>query len=74
MDYGQALYLMKRGGRVTKQAWGDPNHNLRMKNPAPGSDATLPYILEQTADGETVPWSHPHADVLGDDWVELPVG
>lgn len=69
--YGAALSLMENGNRVTRQCWGDTNRNLRIVQPADGSDATLPYILEQTADGETSPWCHPHADVLGDDWVEV---
>lgn len=71
MTYSAALSIMQAGGRVTRQSWGDQNRSLSIKHPGPGSDATLPYILEQTVDGETVPWNHPHPDVLGDDWVEV---
>jgi hypothetical protein len=68
LNFGKALEAMKAGSRVTREAWQDTAHVLVKKDVAPGGDASLPYILEQTVQGETVPWTFPHSEVLAEDW------
>lgn len=71
MDFGAALATMKGGKRVSREAWGDPARNLGVQQVREGGDATLPYFLLQTEDGEATPYTFPHCDVLADDWQAL---
>ena len=72
MDFGEALAVLRRGGRVTRQSWQD-GWKLRLDLPGemPYSRMTDPYVSMRTAEGGKVPWVPTQADMLSMDWVEV---
>lgn len=84
LDFGQALVILKSGGRVARKGWNGKNmflfsvaasHNLTV-NREPlmsvlGEGATFNYqqhIDMFTADGTIVPWLCSQSDMLAEDW------
>ena len=77
MDFGEALAVIKRGGRVERFGWngrgmwlflvpgGWPYDNTEPEIP------TLPFIAMKTADHKVVPWLASQTDILADDWVQI---
>lgn len=83
-DFGEALVIMKAGGRVAREGWNGKNMFLFL---VPGSTFTVnrepllsilgegsqveyhPHIDMKTAQGYVVPWLASQADMLSDDWV-----
>jgi len=88
MDFGQALAIVKNGGRVTRAAWGG-NSFLYL---VPGSIFTVnrppllgiyeegtpisyrPHLDLRAADGSCVPWQASQGDVMAEDWEEVKAG
>ena len=72
MDFGKALAVLRRGGRVTRQSWQD-GWKLRLDLPGemPYARMTMPYIAIRVAKEEFVPWTPTQADMLSSDWLEV---
>lgn len=86
MDFGQAINVLKCGGRVARQNWNGKGMFLYL---VPGSTFVVnrppllgiypegteivyqPHIDMKTADGRCVPWLASQSDMLDTDWVEL---
>jgi Protein of unknown function (DUF2829) len=86
LDFGQALAVIKNGGRVTRAAWGG-NSFLYL---VPGSTFTVnrppllgiypagteiryrPHVDIRAADGSCSPWQPAQDALLADDWAEVP--
>jgi hypothetical protein len=83
-DFGSALNILKRGGRVARKGWNGKNMFLFI---VPGSTFKVnrpplmgifpegteinyhAHIDMRTADGTIVPWLASQTDLLAEDWV-----
>lgn len=83
MNFGQALEVLKSGGRVRRAGWNGKGMFLFLVpgsvfkvNRAPllgiypeGTEITYrPHVDMRTADGSIVPWVASQTDILDDDW------
>lgn len=86
MDFGDAIRVLKNGGRVTRDGWNGKGMFLYL---VPGSIFAVnrppllgiypegrvvtyrAHIDMVTADGSAVPWVASQTDVLADDWRSL---
>jgi hypothetical protein len=68
MNFGDALTVLKSGGRVYRSNWNGRNMWLELQVPDEDSRMTLPYIYIKTVDDHLVPWVVSHSDVMGEDW------
>lgn len=86
LNFGDALALLKKGKKVSREGWNDkgmflflvPGSTFKV-NRAPllgiypeGTEINYcPHIDMRTADGKIVPWLASQTDVLADDWREV---
>lgn len=88
MDFGQALAVIKAGGRATRRAWGGEAFLYLV----PGSTFTVnrppllgiypegtvisyrPHIDIRAADGTCSPWQPSQDALLADDWGKVQPG
>lgn len=68
MNFGDALALLKRGGRVSRAGWNGKGMWLQLQRPDKHSKMSLPYIYMFTATGDLVPWLASQTDMLAEDW------
>lgn len=74
MDMGQALNVLKAGGKVQRSGWNGKGLWLELQRPDEHSKMTLPYIFIAYPDdaintpGARVPWLASQTDILADDW------
>lgn len=78
MDFGQALVVLKAGGRVARAGWNGIGMWLVLQRPDLHSKMTLPYIYIEYPvghraypSGSRVPWLASQTDLLADDWVDV---
>lgn len=85
-DFGQAIGLMKAGGRVARKGWNGKNMFLYYvpassyppctkiaEEAFNGEDVPYgAYIAMKTAQGNVVPWLASQTDMLAEDWVVVP--
>lgn len=85
MNFGQALEVLKNGGRVARNGWNGKDmwlalipgstfavdaHRPLAAHIKPGTIVNyLPHIDMKTVNGDIVPWLASQTDVLADDWV-----
>lgn len=69
MNFGEAIFQMKLGARVSREGWNGKNMYLAIQNPDDNSKMTLPYIYMYTAQRDLVPWLASQTDMLSEDWV-----
>jgi hypothetical protein len=89
VTFGDAVYFLKRGGKVARAGWNGKGMFLYLVGadayPAKtavakahfGEDAKVPYkayIAMKTVDEDVVPWLASQTDVLAEDWVILEEG
>ena len=74
MKIGEAVEVMRNGGRVTREGWNGQGQFLAMQRPDEHSKMTLPYIYISTVSGDRVPWLCSQTDLLAGDWVEVAGG
>lgn len=76
-DFGQAIQLLKGGGRVCRNGWNGkgmflvyvPATTTRLATLNDGHPIdTMPWIGMKTADGRFIPWLASQADILAEDW------
>jgi Protein of unknown function (DUF2829) len=72
MDIGEAIAVMRHGGRVTRRGWNGKGMWLELQMPDARSKMTLPYVYMSTVGGHLVPWLASQTDLLADDWECVP--
>jgi hypothetical protein len=65
---GWALQQLEAGERVCRRGWNDKGMWLELQRPDENSKMTLPYVYMMSAQGELVPFTWSHTDVLATDW------
>jgi hypothetical protein len=74
MDFGNALAVLKNGGKVQREGWNGKGLWLELQTPDAHSKMTLPYLYinypddAQNTPGARVPWLASQTDVLAEDW------
>jgi hypothetical protein len=83
MDFGQALAVVKNGGRVARSAWGDggaflylvPGSTFQVNRPPllgiypEGTEIRYqPHIDIQASDGSCAPWQPSQDALMAEDW------
>lgn len=74
MNFGEALHVLKQGGKVARTGWNGAGLWLEIQRPDAHSKMTLPYIFLSYPDdakntpGARVPWAPSQTDVLAEDW------
>jgi hypothetical protein len=74
MDFGNALQVLKSGGKVQRDGWNGKGLWLELQTPDAHSKMTLPYLYlnypddAQNTPGARVPWLASQTDVLAEDW------
>ena len=77
MDFGNALQVLKSGGKVQRDGWNGKGLWLELQTPDAHSKMTLPYLYlsypddAQNTPGARVPWLASQTDVLAEDWQRL---
>jgi hypothetical protein len=77
MDFGNALQVLKSGGKVQRDGWNGKGLWLELQTPDAHSKMTLPYLFinypddAQTTPGARVPWLASQTDVLAEDWCRV---
>lgn len=82
MDFGQALVVLKAGGKVAREGWNgkgmwvrridlyfDAEFRVREIEPCEGTWRS--FLVMRTADNALVPWLASQTDMLADDWAEV---
>jgi hypothetical protein len=72
MEFGQALDILRAGGRVSRTGWNGRGMWLALQTPDAHSKMSRPYIYMRTADSQLVPWIASQTDLLAFDWVKEP--
>ena len=68
MNFGQALEILKAGGRVWRAGWNGKGMWVKLQRPDEHSKMTLPYLYMKTVDDKFVPWLASQTDILAEDW------
>ena len=74
MNFGDALAVLKSGGKVARTGWNGAGLWLELQVPDAHSKMTLPYIYinypqdAKTTPGARVPWLASQTDMLAEDW------
>lgn len=69
MTFGEALDLLKKGDKVTREGWNGKNQWVSLLRPDEFSKMKKPYLYISPVDGEFVPWLASQTDILAEDWV-----
>jgi len=74
MNFGDALTVLKSGGKVARTGWNGAGLWLELQVPNAHSKMTLPYIYinypqdAKNTPGARVPWLASQTDMLAEDW------
>jgi hypothetical protein len=74
MDFGNALQVLKSGGKVQRSGWNGKGLWIELQTPDAHSKMTLPYLYmsypedAQNTPGARVPWLASQTDMLAEDW------
>lgn len=68
MDFGDALFLMRSGDKVTREGWNAPGQFTFVQHPTADSVIRRPFLCLSPVDGELVPWVPTQSDLLTEDW------
>lgn len=74
MNFGDALVVLKSGGKVARTGWNGAGLWLELQVPDAHSKMTLPYIYinypqdAKSTPGARVPWLASQTDMLTEDW------
>ena len=69
LTFGQALIILKSGGRVTRRGWNGKGQFIELQIPDEHSKMQHPYIYISPVDGKLVPWLASQTDMLAEDWM-----
>ena len=68
-DFGEALTVLKKGGRMTRLGWNSRGlAYIELQKADERSKMTLPYLYMSTVKGDLVPWVATNTDLLSTDW------
>lgn len=70
-SFGDALIIMKRGGKVARNGWNGVGMFIALQVPDENSKMQQSYIYMSPVGGKLVPWLASQTDVLSEDWFEL---
>jgi hypothetical protein len=77
LDFGLALVVLKRGGKMAREGWNGKGMWLMLQRPDAYSKMTLPYVYlnypedSQHTPGARVPWLASQTDMLAEDWCQV---
>jgi len=80
MTFGEALELLKSGGKIQRANWNGKGMYLVYLSPVSLNLETItvgetlplhPFIIMKTADNMFVPWLASQTDILSEDWQEV---
>lgn len=79
MNFGDALHILRNGGKVERKGWNGKNMFLFLvqdwdfQYPLGNSMdiEVVPFIMMKTADNKLVPWLASQTDVLAHDWEKV---
>ena len=66
--FGEALAILKMGGKVCRNGWNGPGQWVGAQIPDSGSKMTQPYLYLKNAQNELVPWVPSQGDLFAEDW------
>lgn len=77
MNFGQAMEVLKQGGRVTRGGWNGKGmwlgyvneHEWTLTNGKWDNYGCSPFVVMKTVDDKLVPWLASQTDVLAEDWL-----
>lgn len=76
MGLGEAIECMRRGKKVARRGWNGKGMWLRIRTTGIGltddNFYRMPYVEIKAADNSLMPWLCSAADLLANDWVEVP--
>lgn len=70
-NFGQALEILKGGGKVARRGWNGEGMHLELQVPDDDSKMKQSYIFINPVGGQLVPWVASQSDMLGEDWYEV---
>ena len=68
MDIGEALTVLRGGGKVARAGWNGPGQWIALQVSDEHSKMRKPYLYISPVDGELVPWLASQTDILATDW------
>jgi hypothetical protein len=68
MNFGDAIAVLKGGGKVARRGWNGPGQWLALQVPDEHSKMKRPYIYISPVGGGLVPWLASQSDMLAEDW------
>ncbi len=74
IGFSEALYLLKRDYRLTREGWNGKGMRVQLYRPGPHSSLTQPFLVlcypkdAKTTPGGIIPWAPSQADLLAEDW------
>lgn len=71
MNFSAALIGIKARKRMTRAGWNGKNQWVKLQEPDPDSEMTLPYIYIRDVKADFIPWTPSQTDLLAEDWVEI---
>ncbi len=71
VDFGGALDILRRGGKLTRLGWNGKGQFIALQVPDDNSKMRKPYLYISPVDGELVPWIASQTDILASDWYEV---
>ncbi len=67
-DFSWALRRLLEGNKIARDGWNGKGMWLHLQVPDEHSKMRRPYIYMKPVDGDLVPWSASHSDLLAADW------
>lgn len=80
LNFGQALEILKLGGKVMREGWNGSKMYLQYQFPDEHSKMTFPYLYLTIHDGtqsnvtgveRRLPWQPAQVDIFSEDWQEV---
>lgn len=66
---GEAIRIIKEGGKVSRRCWNNPNIFFYLFKPTDRERED--FIVVRTVAGFNVPWCPNHNELLAEDWYKL---
>ena len=71
MNIGEAVRVLKDGGRVAREGWNGKGMNLFLADGNELGPAGRPFVVMYDAQGMFVPWLCSQTDMLAEDWIRV---